>query len=328
MRRVVIRRQVAIRGTAVAMSVLGVWLIVTYAAWKSERVSQLETGSLLIQTERGLMEYALQGKGPAVLVLHGTLGGYDQGILTAKALGVDTEFQFVAVSRPGYLRTPLSTGKMVDEQAEAYAVLLDALGIRQVAIIAESGGGLSAIPFVLRHPERCRALVLLSANTRRPVKSSQETSHDLLVRLLGSDLGDFGQWGYFNLLKRKPDWFMWPIESDPGLRCRLLDDPLKWDLFLDLFNSIAPLSHRMDGALQDAQILATYADYPLQDITCPTLVVHGSADWGVPVVEAEQTALIIPQAEFIRVEGADHWVLITHRDELLPKVIEFLKAHQ
>ena len=46
-------------------------------------------------------------------------------------------------------------------QADAYAQLLDHLGIDKVVVVSISAGAWSALQFAIRHPERCLALVLL-----------------------------------------------------------------------------------------------------------------------------------------------------------------------
>jgi pimeloyl-ACP methyl ester carboxylesterase len=61
----------------------------------------------------------------------------------------------------------LSSGQTLEEQADLYAALLDSLKVQRVAVIAYSAGGHSAIPFVLKYPERSSALVLLSGHTGR-----------------------------------------------------------------------------------------------------------------------------------------------------------------
>ena len=128
----------------------------------SGQIQQLEEGSRVIETRRGPMEVAVMGEGPPVLVIHGGAGGYDQGLLETRVLD---NFKFIAVSRPGYLRTPIETGRTPLEQADAFASLLDAMGIRQAAVIGTSMGGLVAIHFALHYPDRCRALVLVSSVT-------------------------------------------------------------------------------------------------------------------------------------------------------------------
>ena len=112
-------------------------------------------------TSRGLIEYATLGDGeePAVLVIHGTPGGYDQGLMMALRIG-PWSLHVIAPSRPGYLGTALDVGKTPRDQADAYADLLDALSISRAAIVALSGGGPSSIQFAAHHPERCAALVL------------------------------------------------------------------------------------------------------------------------------------------------------------------------
>jgi 2-hydroxy-6-oxonona-2,4-dienedioate hydrolase len=45
-------------------------------------------------------------------------------------------------------------------QADAYATLLDHLGIDRLHVIGGSAGALSATAFALRHPDRCSGLIL------------------------------------------------------------------------------------------------------------------------------------------------------------------------
>ena len=67
----------------------------------------------------------------------------------------------IAVSRFGYLRTPLPKDASAAAQADAHACLLDALNIKRAAVLGTSAGGPSSLQFALRHPDRTAALVLL-----------------------------------------------------------------------------------------------------------------------------------------------------------------------
>ena len=58
--------------------------------------------SQVITRTAARLEYAMVGDGYPVLVIHGTMGGYDQGLLVAKPV-IDAGFQVIAVSRFGYL---------------------------------------------------------------------------------------------------------------------------------------------------------------------------------------------------------------------------------
>ena len=127
---------------------------------------QKELRSKLIKTSRGVVEAATWGEGPAVLLLHGAMGGYDQGILLAQTVTYP-RFHYVAISRPGYLGSALRIGRMPQEQADLCAEVLDQLGAENAAVIAISGGGPTALQFALRHAERCRGLVMISACSDR-----------------------------------------------------------------------------------------------------------------------------------------------------------------
>src|SRR5689334_19745131 len=121
----------------------------SYLTWKRRAITGLRTGSSVIETASGPVEYCIGGQGPAVLIAHGSPGGYDQGCAFSKLVG--GKQTFIAVSRPGYLRTPLSTGETAAAQADMYANLLDALALQQATVVGISGGGPSAIQFALRH---------------------------------------------------------------------------------------------------------------------------------------------------------------------------------
>src|SRR4051812_12908185 len=62
--------------------------------------SRVSTGSELAETRCGLIEYAVRGQGPAVLIVHGAGGGFDQGLLFAEPIA-QAGFRAIAVSRFG-----------------------------------------------------------------------------------------------------------------------------------------------------------------------------------------------------------------------------------
>jgi 2-hydroxy-6-oxonona-2,4-dienedioate hydrolase len=63
------------------------------------------------------------------------------------------QFHWIAPSRFGYLRSTFHDGTTFDDQAHAYAYLLDRLGVKRVAVVALSQGGPSALLFAVLHPE-------------------------------------------------------------------------------------------------------------------------------------------------------------------------------
>jgi hypothetical protein len=132
----------------------------------------ISTGSQLAQTPCGPIEYAIAGVGTPVLVVHGAGGGFDQGMDFGRDLAA-AELRVIAMSRFGYLRTPLPADASSAEQADAHACLLDALGIRRAAIVGASAGAPSSMQFALRHSDRSAAAV---RHTRFPSVSGHRRS--------------------------------------------------------------------------------------------------------------------------------------------------------
>jgi 2-hydroxy-6-oxonona-2,4-dienedioate hydrolase len=109
------------------------------------------------------MEVRQIGSGPPVLIVHGTPGGWDAALEAAKWLGLDRGFRLILPSRPGYLGTPIETGRTMGEQADAIARMLSA----PVAVVAISGGGPAGCLLAARHPQLVSRLALLCALTDR-----------------------------------------------------------------------------------------------------------------------------------------------------------------
>lgn len=118
--------------------------------------------STVIPSPYGDIEYTEGGTGPPVLVIHGSGGGYDQGQLIVDIF-LDGRFHWIAPSRFGYLRSTFRDGATFDDQAHAYAVLLDHLGLESVGVVAFSHGGPSALLLALLYPGRVSSLTLVSA---------------------------------------------------------------------------------------------------------------------------------------------------------------------
>ena len=125
-----------------------------------------------MQSPLGDIEFKRGGAGVPVLVIHGSGGGYDQGALIATAI-LGAGFDWIAPSRFGYLRSTFRQGATFDNQAEAYAHILDSLGLHKVAVLALSHGGPSALLFAGLYPERVASLTVLSCG----VALSSDASH-------------------------------------------------------------------------------------------------------------------------------------------------------
>lgn len=284
-----------------------------------ERVA---TGSQVVHTPCGAIEYAAAGDGKPVLVVHGAGGGFDQGLDFSSALA-GSGFRVIAMSRFGYLRTPLPADASAAAQADAYACLLDALGIRRAAIVGASAGAPSSMQFALRHPERCAALVLLvpvayvpRPGGAPPIKTPAGTAFlfDTALR------SDFLFWAATRLSRQTAIRAI--LATPPALVENAAAD--EQALVAQVLDHILPVSPRRQGLVNDLAVIFSLPRYELERIGVPTLVMSAADDLFGTFDAARYTAAHIPLARFIGYPSGGHlWV--GHQKEFASEIIAFLK---
>lgn len=284
-----------------------------------ERVS---TGSQIALTPCGPIEYALAGEGSLVLAIHGAGGGFDQGMDIALPL-LGHGFCIIAPSRFGYLRTPLPADASPQAQADAHACLLDALAIPRVAVVAASAGAPSAIQFVLRHPHRCRALVLLVPAAYVPRAGGAPSLHaPARTRFLfGTALKyDFLFWTVIRYARSLAIRGM--LATPPAIATNAtVEEKARVDRVLA---NILPVSSRRSGLINDASITSSLARYPLERIAVPTLVISVRDDLFGTWDGARYTAEHIPHARFVGYASGGH-LCVGHQEEVGAEIASFLQ---
>ncbi|MHA2229765.1 MAG: alpha/beta fold hydrolase [Candidatus Thorarchaeota archaeon] len=320
----------------VLIVVLFVWIIISYRGWKRNLLTTLNGNSEVATTSLGEIEYVLNGSGPVILFLHGAPGGYDQGTFDME-MWIEAGFSMLAISRPGYLRTPLNTGETFEEQADAIEGLLVTLGISKVAILAASGGGPIALHFALRHPNRLSALILMAAVSNE-YSVSQEQLDSMLARMFLSNSGaDFGAWLYDIITRRwttmslkmafKETVLLESKERDDYVR-QVMAIPKQVAWYKRFVRTTCPMSPRMIGFNNDLKLLQQVSFTNLEAIKCPTLVVHGTADGDVSFSNAEFAASSIPNAKLYSLENIGHMVWLgEHVSKMNSELIRFLGEH-
>jgi pimeloyl-ACP methyl ester carboxylesterase len=283
-----------------------------------ERVS---TGSHVVQTPCGQIEYAQAGDGPAVLVVHGAGGGFDQA-LAFSAPFVRAGFRIIAMSRFGYLRTPLPADASPQAQADAHACLLDALDIERVAgIVGVSAGAPSSMQFALRHAERTDRLVLLVPLAYAPRPAEQSTAPATTPIVFETALkSDFLFWLATKTMQRT---LVKAILATPP---EVLDhaSAAEQARAKAMLGHILPVSPRQQGLLNDGATGSTIQRYELERITTPTLAISAADDLYRTYESARYTADHIPGARFIGYASGGH-VWVGHQEEVLSEILDFLR---
>jgi len=301
---------------------LVVFLALTYPRFRADvqpnRERLLSESDIVSTEEFGDIEYAVRGEGLPVLLVHGAGGGYDQGLLIGENY-VGDGHRLIAPSRFGYVRSSIPEDGSPGAQADAYAALLDTLGVERVGVVAFSDGGPSGLQFALRHPERCADLVMISA------KSQSAPPDSLLQALVFESVfrSDYLFW----LITEYARPFMLAMFGVSGdVQEQMPARPRQ--LASDVVDSMNPISLREAGIYHDRDTLTVLPEdeFGLEQITVPALVVHAVDDGLQPYSHAENTATRVPDAEFLSYEQGGH-LLLLQLDEVREKVSAFHERH-
>lgn len=296
------------------------YVAVTYPGYRSamsKACAELAAGSQVVSTRVGPIEYAEEGDGPAVLVVHGAGGGYDQGLLLARSF-IGSGYRLIAPSRFGYLRTPLPVDGSAVAEADAYAALLDALGIDLLAVLAISNGGPSGLQFAIRHPQRTTGLIMLAAKSHSapPEPLAQTAAFNAAFR------SDYLYWlvttrfasSMLDLLGMPADVQAALTAEQAAIARRFLE-------------AMHPISLRTAGIFNERREITVLDPdvFRLDRITAPTLVIHGTRDTLQPFSHGQHTAESIPGARLVTLVHGGH-MPVNHLAQIRDEIAAFLDA--
>lgn len=284
------------------------------------RLSTIEEERSFAATRHGPVEYISWGEGPPILVVHGAGGGFDQGRLLARTIGGDG-YHWIAVSRFGYLGSPMPETPSTAAQAEAFADLLDALGLERVDILAMSGGVPPSLKFAEMFPARIERMMLLSS---APFTPFSPTVDDRPIpswsysALLGNDVV------YWTLTKVARGSLGEAFDIRADLREGLTD--AEQTFVADLIDGFLPASQRLDGVNNEGAAVDPAAIYNLEAIRAEVLIVHARDDRLNPFAVGQTIAARIPNSRLLALDRGGH-LLLGHHGELRREFHLLLGGH-
>jgi 2-hydroxy-6-oxonona-2,4-dienedioate hydrolase len=308
--------------TALVIAALGIGLFVAFQKNLHAHQQRISTGSRVLDSRCGPIEFAEAGSGTPLLMIHGTGGGFDQGMLAGQDFA-DRGLRVVAPSRFGYLRTPYPTDASAEAQADQFVCLLDELGIARTAVAGVSAGANSAMQFAIRHPERTSALILLVPAAYKPAGVAASASklspiaEKMLTSLVTSDFvfwvtARFAEETAVRMVLATPPEVFRTASPEDKARARVL------------LNRIMPISARIKGMLNDHRISGNPTRYKLEAIRAPTLVISARDDLFGTYASAQYTAQHIASARFIGFENGGH-VWLGHHREIVEETTAFIR---
>jgi len=316
--------------TTIALAVVLVLVVAAAAAYVRYRIDISREWARIsvsnrIETPCGPIEYSVKGTGTPLLLVHGAGGGFDQGLDLADTL-LQKNLKVIAMSRFGYLRTPLPADASASAQADAPLCLLDALGIQRAAIAGVSAGGPSAMQFAIRHPDRTAALFLLVPLAYSPAAKTggPGPSRSTLFRLYETLLkSDFLFWLAIHI---SPRTTIGTILATPPELVKAAERS-EQERVARVMTHILPVSQRRLGLLNDAEVATTLTRYDLERITAPTLIVSVKDDRYGTFEGSRYAADHIAGARFVGFEKGGH-MCVGHNNEIAEQAARFLNDNR
>ena len=230
-----------------------------------------------------VLDIVERGKGRPLLFLH---AGHPSGRLDPKAPVLELlseSARVIAPTHPGFGSTPapreLTT---VDDLAYLYLDMLDALDLREVAVVGVSLGGWIAAEMAVKSTQRMAALVLADAVG---IKASDRETRDIadIYAVTDKQLAELA-WADPARMAANPKTLP---ESDLIAMARSRESTGRY--------AWSPYMHnpKLRGRLHRVRV--------------PTLVLWGAADRVTKVEYGRAYAAAIPGAAFQTIEGAGHF---------------------
>ncbi len=239
------------------------------------------------------------GDGPAVVFSHGIV--MDHAMFDQQVAALSGDYRVITWDERGHGETAAPGPFTFWDSARDVLGLLDHLGLRSAVLGGHSQGGFLSLRAALLEPDRVRGLVLIDtqAGLEDPANAeSYQQLHDIWM-----DQGPA------------------PVQD---IVAAIILGPGAWD---DWFAKWAAADREQFslafGALMERDDITS----KLGEITCPALVIHGTADVGIPMGRAEALlAGLGGRSSLTVIEGGTHTANVSHPEAVNAAILNFLRT--
>jgi pimeloyl-ACP methyl ester carboxylesterase len=263
-----------------------------------------------VQADGMTVHYRDEGKGPVLVLLHGT----GASLLTwegwTKSLSGD--FRIIRPDLPGFGLTGPHPERAygMESYVEFMDAFLDAVGVDSVYLAGNSLGGNIAWNYAAAHPDRIRKLILVD-----PAGFVQERHISLAFRLASTPvLSNLVKWASPRPLIRKS---LEEVYHDPSL----------------VSDSLVTQYRDMSLRQGNRQAFIDRANNPSEDrterltsLSMPVLIQWGASDTWIPPEHGERFLKLIPNAQLTLYSEAGHVPMEELPEQTARDVREFLNA--
>jgi len=238
-----------------------------------------------IQNQAAQIYWDEQGAGDPILLIMGL--GYPSCMWYRARPKLAAQYRTIALDNRGVGQSEMPPGPYpVALMASDVLAVLDAAGVESAHVYGISMGGMIAQEFAFQNPKRVRSLILGCTACGGPlaVRAKPEANQMLMSRA--------------KMTAEQAAEAAIPFVYDPGTPREKIDEDLA------VRRPWFPRSEAYSAQLQG--ILAWESYSRLDQITAPTLVIHGENDLLVPPGNGELIAKRIPGAKLVLIPHAGH----------------------
>ena len=208
-----------------------------------------------------------------------------------------------------FLKIPVTAPYTLRDMAEDTIALMDVLGIRSAHMVGASMGGMIAQEIAITFPERVRSLISIMSTTGNPdLPQPSNEAVSLLTQPQPKSRDKF-------IARFKRTWKVLRAGRFPE------------DEALDRSRAERVFDRGLNPAGVGRQIRAVLASGSrkerLRKVKAPTLVIHGTADPLVDPKAGQDTAVSIPGAKLMMVQGMGHAIPMAK----WPEIIDAIDKH-
>src|SRR5947209_1370438 len=241
------------------------------------------------------------GDGPVVVLSHGLL--MNRMMFDAQVAALRDRYRVVTWDERGHGEPEHEGTWTYWDSARDVLALLDHLGVEQAVLGGMSQGGFLSLRAALLAPQRVRALVLI--DTQSGVEDPERLPEYRQMQQIWLEHG--------------------PVdELAQTIANLIIGDPVLNEVWIAKWRQLPRQSLKAPGdCLFDRDDITDRVN----EIECPAIVFHGTADQSIEIEEAEELCQNLPGCTgVVRVEGGPHASNLTHPDQVNGPLLEFLRS--
>ena len=261
--------------------------------------------------------YTDQGSGQPVLLIHGfPLNGESWGRQSAALL--DAGFRVIAYDRRGFGdSTKAGAGYDFDTFASDLNELINELDLENVILVGFSMGTGEVARYIANY------------GSARVAKAAFLASLEPYLLKTDDNPEGAGPQEYFDSVSESVKKDRYAFIGGFFKDFYNLDDYLGSRISKEALDASVQVANNAGNVAIAAAPLTWPTDFraDIPHIDVPALIVHGTADNILPIdVTARRFRQLLPDAEYVEIEGAPHGMLLTHADEVNEALLAFVQA--